>query len=101
MLLDNLIGNALRHAGEGVTVDVRATRLDGHPALQVIDNGTGIAEPERERVFDRFYRGERAGAAGSGLGLAIVRAIAERHGAAVSLHTPAGGRGLEVRAVFE
>lgn len=105
VLLSNLIENALRYTPAGGTVDVDACRLEGRPALRVIDDGPGIAEHERERVFDRFYRGAAAQVqarepGGSGLGLAIVRGIAERHGALVSLHTPAGGRGLEVRVVF-
>jgi signal transduction histidine kinase len=99
MLLDNLVGNALRHAA--TRIDVQAGRLDGQPALLVIDDGPGIPEAERELVFDRFHRGaDSAGMVGSGLGLAIVRAVAERHGAIVSLHTAPGGRGLEARVLF-
>ena len=104
VLLDNLIGNAIRYTPAGGTVDVCASSIDGKPALQVIDTGPGISEVERDRVFDRFYRGdglhgdERS--SGSGLGLAIVQAIAHRHAATVSLHTAPSGRGLEVRVVF-
>jgi signal transduction histidine kinase len=103
MLRSNMVENALRYAGQGGVVDVIATELDGAPALRVIDNGPGIAPAERERVFDRFYRSPDAVAsaeAGSGLGLAIVKAIADKHGAVVSLHSGADGRGLEVRVVF-
>ena len=52
------------------------------------------APAERERVFDRFYRGESAAEGGSGLGLAIVRRVAERHGGSVELADAAGGTGL-------
>jgi two-component system, OmpR family, sensor kinase len=105
VLLDNLVENAIRYTPAGGTVDVAATLEHGAPLLCVRDDGPGIPAAERERVFDRFYRGEDApalarDASGSGLGLAIVKAIAERHGAAVSLHTPAGGRGLEVQVRF-
>lgn len=103
MLLSNLVENALRYAGKGGTVDVIATELAGAPALRVIDNRPGIDPAEYPRVFDRFYRSPGAVAtaeSGSGLGLAIVKAIADRHGALVSLHSGAGGRGLEVRVVF-
>jgi len=103
MLLSNLVENALRYAGQGGVVDVIATELDGAPAVRVIDNGPGIEPAERARVFDRFYRSPEAVAtaqAGSGLGLAIVKAIADKHGAVVSLHSRADGRGLEVRVVF-
>jgi two-component system, OmpR family, sensor kinase len=105
VLLNNLVENALRFTTEGGVVDVDVALLGGRPTLKVIDSGPGIAESERERVFARFYRVEEAtgparDASGSGLGLAIVAAIAERHGAAVTLHTAASGRGLEVRVVF-
>ena len=105
VLLNNLIENALRYTPQGGVVDVEAGRRGEQPELRVIDSGPGIPEPERQRVFDRFYRCEDAPAlardgGGSGLGLAIVQAIAERHGAVVSLHTPASGQGLEVRVAF-
>lgn len=105
-LLNNLVENALRFTPEGGVVDVSvSTDHDGVPVLRVVDNGPGIPEGERERVFDRFYRGSDATAlardgCGSGLGLAIVRAIAERHGAIVSLASPAKQVGLEVTVRF-
>ena len=105
VLLNNLVENALRYTPAGGVVDVEAAVHDGRPALSVIDNGPGIPEAERERVFSRFHRGEGAQAnahevGGSGLGLAIVRAIADRHHAQVSLRTAGSGQGLEVRVVF-
>ena len=105
VLLNNLVENALRYTPQGGVVDVEAGRRGEQPELRVIDSGPGISEPERQRVFDRFYRCEDAPAlardgGGSGLGLAIVQAIAERHDAVVSLHTPASGQGLEVRVAF-
>ncbi|MCW7538724.1 ATP-binding protein [Aquabacterium sp. A7-Y] len=104
VLLANLVENAIRYCPPGSVVDVRAEHLPEGPALRVVDNGPGIVPAERERVFDRFYRGEglqeRVDVPGSGLGLAIVAAIAQRHQAQVSLHTSAGGRGLEARVVF-
>lgn len=105
VLLNNLVENALRYTPAGGVVDVAAGFLDGVPALRVVDNGPGIVDADRERVFERFYRCEGAASqsgdgGGSGLGLAIVRAIAERHGARVSLQTPPAGPGLEVRVLF-
>jgi signal transduction histidine kinase len=107
VLLGNLLDNALQHTPAGSAVRVSAAPVDGRPALAVVDDGPGIAEAERSRVFDRFYRIRTAGdngaadrEMGSGLGLAIVQAIAQRHGAVVSLHTAAAGRGLEVRVAF-
>ena len=105
VLLNNLVENALRYTPAGGVVDVVAAVSEGRPTLSVVDTGPGIPETERERVFGRFYRGPQAGEqasapGGTGLGLAIVKAIANRHGARVSLHRPPTGRGLEVRVVF-
>ena len=89
--LRNLAENALKYGAR--TVQVSALRGPaGAPLLRVDDDGPGIAPEQRERVFDRFQRGEHDGVEGSGLGLAIVRAAARRHGAAVQLLTsPLGG----------
>lgn len=103
ILLGNLIENALRYTPAGGVVDVVAEILDGRPTLRVIDNGPGIAEADRVRVFDRFYRSPEAvtrDASGSGLGLAIVKAIADKHRAQVSLHEGHAGFGVEVRVAF-
>lgn len=107
VLLDNLVENALPYTPTRGSVDVRAGLLDGVPTLRVIDTGPGIAVAEREQVFRRFYRGRDAArtarqVGGSGLGLSIVRAIAELHGAVVSLHEGRGVHlgGLEVRLAF-
>lgn len=103
VLLENLIENALRYTPAGGVVDVSARMEDGRPEIRVTDNGPGIPPSERQRVFERFHRGELAlsqSGNGSGLGLSIVKAIAQRHRATVELHTPAAGRGLEVRIRF-
>jgi signal transduction histidine kinase len=68
----NLVENARRHGRGRITVE--ASQANGVALLTVTDEGAGIPEAERERVFERFHGG------GSGLGLAIVRATAERHG---------------------
>jgi two-component system sensor histidine kinase QseC len=76
------------------------TRRDGASAvLEVADNGPGIPEQERARVFDRFYRGADAAGSGSGLGLAIARQVAELHGGRIELGDGLGGRGVSVRFV--
>ncbi|MBL8343846.1 MAG: two-component sensor histidine kinase [Rubrivivax sp.] len=105
VLLNNLVENALRYTPAGGVVDVEAGVRSGVPELRVADTGPGIPQAEQARVFDRFYRGADATAlahdgSGSGLGLAIVRAIAERHGAQVSLQMPVGGQGLVVLVRF-
>jgi two-component system sensor histidine kinase TctE len=68
--------------------------------LEVEDNGPGIPESEREKVFERFYRITATGGEGCGLGLSIVAEIAERHGGRVELTVPPAGRGTLMRAVF-
>jgi signal transduction histidine kinase len=83
-LVRNLVDNAQRHAVSRVAVTVSA--VDGHALLIVDDDGPGIPEAERERVFDRFVRLDDARAhddGGSGLGLAIVADIVRVHGGTV------------------
>jgi signal transduction histidine kinase len=80
-LLRNLVDNAERHATKDITVTVRSTPLT--VALEVTDDGPGIAPEDRERVFDRFTRLDESrdsDSGGTGLGLAIAREIAHRHG---------------------
>lgn len=100
-LLGNLIHNAVRHSTAGDHVTVRCgLQPDGHPWLEVEDEGPGIPPELRDKVFDRFFQAPDAAPGGSGLGLAIVREVAERHQARVLLADGAGGRGLRVRIVF-
>lgn len=99
-MLDNLIDNALRYTRRGGTVTVRCGTDAAAVFFGVEDNGVGIPEGERARVFERFYRGERAGGDGSGLGLAIVREGATRHDAVVDLIVPPSGTGTYVRITF-
>jgi two-component system OmpR family sensor kinase len=98
--LGNLVDNAIRHSPRGGKVDVRV-RTDGAEIIaEVLDAGPGIPPAERERVFDRFHRGDAAAGSGSGLGLAIVREIATRHGATVELRDRDGEPGLAARIRF-
>ncbi|MGH8780001.1 ATP-binding protein [Paraburkholderia sp.] len=99
VLLNNLIDNAIRHTPAGGKVDVVLTRAKTGMGFEVIDSGPGIPEPELERVFDRFYRGEGAQGQGSGLGLSIVTRIAERQGLTLSLRNNQPGPGLCVSVV--
>ncbi|MCJ7672609.1 MAG: ATP-binding protein [Acidimicrobiia bacterium] len=79
----NLLENAVRYSPTGGTVQVRARRLDTGVVIEVLDEGPGIPEAERARVFDRFERLDPARSSsdgGAGLGLAIARWIVELHG---------------------
>lgn len=99
-LLRNLVENAIAYAGRGaeVTVSVHAG-ADG-VRLRVEDNGPGIAPERRSLARQRFSRGEPQDAPGMGLGLAIVEEIAGLFGAAMTLESGAGGRGLRVTIHF-
>jgi signal transduction histidine kinase len=99
-LVRNLLENALRY-GAGSAVSVRLVAADtGMLELDVCDSGPGIAETERERVFEPFYRvpGASETAGGVGLGLSLVRQIARHHGGDVAcLANPGGGCCFKVR----
>ncbi len=94
-VLDNLLRNALQHCPPGAQVELRlATGPNGH-RLEVLDDGPGLPPDERERAFERFFRGAGAGP-GSGLGLTIVREAARQLGGTANLSAGVGGRGLRV-----
>ena len=86
-MVRNLVDNALQYTPAGGTVTARivADPFGQVVVLQVEDNGPGIAEAEREAVFQPFYRPADTLVEGSGLGLAIVREVAEQHGATISI----------------
>jgi len=98
-LVRNLVDNAVRYTPAGGRVQVQTAKTPQGALLEVTDSGPGIPAADRERVFDRFYRRASAPEGGSGLGLAIVKAIADRHGARVSLADAPGG-GLRVTVDF-
>lgn len=93
-VLRNLLGNALRHTGQG-SITVRAERVGDCAEVRVADTGEGIPDADLPYVFERFYRADGARATatgGAGLGLAISRQIVEDHGGEVFAgHTPGGG----------
>jgi signal transduction histidine kinase len=91
--LDALLENAVAHTVAGDRIEVSARVEDGHTVLAVADSGSGIADTDLQRIFQRFARAEphrsRQGA-GLGLGLAIVHAIAEAHDGSVRVHSTLG-----------
>ncbi|MCS0706709.1 ATP-binding protein [Massilia aurea] len=101
ILLRNLVDNAVKYTPGGGTVDISVLSGAGTVAVQVEDSGPGIPPDERERVFDRFYRVAGSEAAGSGLGLAIIKAIAERHGAVLTLGSSERLGGLMATVTFK
>ena len=100
IVVQNLVENALRHAGEGATSVLGLRRENGARVLSIRDNGIGVAEEDLPRLFERFYRADQARASrGSGLGLAIVKHVVEAAGGTVeALGAPA--EGLEIRLAF-
>ena len=100
IVISNLLDNAIRYTPFLGQVRISVALEEGHAVLRVIDNGHGIAEHERERVFDRFYRCEGSEVTGSGLGLAIVRNITEAHHATLALSDNLTGSGLVVTVTF-
>ena len=93
----NLAENAIRYAGPGATFTLAVERENGTVTLVGRDNGIGIDDSELPRLFERFYRADRARASrGTGLGLAIVKHIVTQAGGTVEARG-ARGRGLEVR----
>jgi signal transduction histidine kinase len=94
-MISNLLENALRHTPTGSRVSLALRRSGAGFEIEVADDGPGIPEGERAKVFDRFYRLDRSrSSAGSGLGLALVKAIAGLHGLAIRLEDRQPGLGV-------
>ncbi len=98
-MLANLVENALIHTPPGSTVEVRAEHLGSVARLAVEDDGPGVADSERERIFERFFRVDRSRTTpGSGLGLALVAAVAAAHDATIRAED--AGPGLRIHVDF-
>ena len=96
VVAENLSENSIRYAGPGATLTLRAR--DG--LLEAADDGRGLEEQELPRLFERFYRSDRARASrGTGLGLAIVKHVVVSAGGEVEA-TGGPGRGLQIRCTF-
>lgn len=81
-VLDNLISNAIKYSPEGGTIRFKAARQKGQLLITVSDQGPGIPNDKVDKVFDRFYRADKARSrklGGTGLGLAIAKEIVESH----------------------
>jgi two-component system phosphate regulon sensor histidine kinase PhoR len=101
VIIQNLAQNSIRYAGPGAHLRLSLRREDdGGVTLAAADDGVGVAEADLPRLFERFYRGDRARASrGTGLGLAIVKHVVSSAGGTVEA-TGARGRGLTIRCEF-
>src|SRR4051794_16213203 len=100
VVAQNLAENAIRYAGHGSTFTLSVAREAGGAVLTAADTGIGVAPEHLPRLFERFYRADRARTSrGSGLGLAIVKHIVVAAGGDVEARG-ARGRGLRIRCVF-
>jgi len=90
-VLGNLVSNALKYTPEGGTIELEASRNEeGMLAISVRDSGIGIPKKDIERIFERFYRVDKARSrnmGGTGLGLSIAREIVKAHGGSISLQS--------------
>jgi two-component system phosphate regulon sensor histidine kinase PhoR len=98
VVIENLAENAIRYAGDGVTFSISVTRVGDDVVIVAADDGVGVSAGDLPRLFERFYRADRARASrGTGLGLAIVKHIVTSGGG----HVEASSRqGLEIRITF-
>ena len=100
VIAENLVENAIRYAGEGANVALSVTRSGDELVLSCADDGIGVGDADLLRLFERFYRADRARSSrGTGLGLAIVKHIVVAAGGRV-VATGSDGGGLHVRCVF-
>ncbi len=91
--ITNLLDNALKYSEPGEAVLVRAEAASGRVVLCIEDHGIGIPNRDLERIFERFYRVDKArsrATGGTGLGLSIVRHVAEAHGGEVTVESAEG-----------
>ena len=98
-LIANLVENSLIHTPTGSSLEVRVETLGRSVRLTVEDDGPGVGAVERERIFQRFYRGDRSRTTpGSGLGLSLAAAVARAHHAEIKAED--AGPGLRIRIDF-
>jgi two-component system sensor histidine kinase KdpD len=97
-LMFNLLENAAKHTPPGTPILVRARAPEGWVEIEVADRGPGLPPGEEQRVFEKFYRGPKAGGPGMGLGLAICLGIVQIHGGLLAAENrPGGGAVFRIR----
>jgi signal transduction histidine kinase len=100
--ITNLLDNAVKYSDPGGPVEVTGEAVDGRLVVQIVDHGIGIPSRDLERIFERFYRVDKArsrATGGTGLGLSIVRHVAQLHGGEVTV-TSTEGEGSTFRLVL-
>jgi two-component system sensor histidine kinase TctE len=100
-MISNLVDNALQYTQAGGQVTVEVSQDAKQAILIVSDNGPGIPEAERDRVFERFYRIAENRTFGSGLGLSIVQEIANAHQASIVVHSGKNDIGTLIQVSFK
>ncbi len=90
LVLNNLIGNAIRHTPEGGRVSIHVGRSGGSPRFEVTDTGEGIPPEYQKRIFEKFFRVPGSTSGGAGLGLSISREIVEAHGGDMGVESRPG-----------
>jgi len=102
LALLNLVHNAIRYSAEGLMISLRVRRQEANAVAEVIDQGPGVAPEHQQKIFERFYRVDKArsrASGGAGLGLAIARWAIERQGGHIELESQPG-RGSLFRIVM-
>lgn len=100
ILITNLVDNAIRYSSPKDAIFVSVEKKEKQVILKVSDNGKGIPEELRDRLFERFFRVLGNDTSGSGLGFAIIEQVAKLHKAEIKIATPSSGKGLEVSIIF-
>lgn len=93
ILIENIVDNALRYTPQGGKVDVLTYSTKDQAIIEVRDNGIGIPEQERDRIFERFHRIIGTDSDGTGLGLSIAKNIVEQHGGTIAVSSGIEGKG--------
>lgn len=100
VMIGNLVNNALLYTPDSGKVHISLENTGHAASLKISDNGPGIPEQEKNRIFDRFYRIVGTDKTGSGLGLSIVKTIVERHKGSIAISEGLDGRGASFTVLF-
>lgn len=91
--MNNLISNAFKHTKEGGKITVSVRKGNKEVVIEVTDNGSGIAQKDLNKIFDRFYQTEQSTSSsymGTGIGLALTKGIIELHHGSIEVYSEPG-----------